>query len=350
MMEPYRIIHYLNQYFGQIGGEEKAGAGIFVKKGPVGPGKVLEDLLSNRGRVVATIICGDNYFSENVDLALEEIFQIVSGCQVDALIAGPAFSSGRYGQACGAVCEMVQKRLNIPAVTAMFSESPGVENYRKTTYIINGGKNARSMSEDLGKMVNLDFKLLRGEKIGNPEEEGYFPRGIIKNEWCAKPAVDRAIEMLIKKMKAEPFKTELSKPVFQRVKPAKKIEDISKSVIALVTDGGLVPRGNPDKIKSVQATEFGLYTFKSKSSLSKDDFEVNHGGYDNQFVLEDPNRIVPVDVLRDLESGGKIGKLYENFFSTAGVGVTMNNARGMGQQIARRLKEDGVNGVILTST
>jgi glycine reductase len=350
MNGPYRVIHFLNQYFGQIGGEEKAGVGIYVKEGPVGPGKLLEGFLSNQGKVIATIICGDNFFNENVNSALERIFQIISDDEVNAFIAGPAFSAGRYGQACGAVCEMVQGKLKIPVVTAMYKENSGVEMFRRAVYIINGGKNSRSMSEDLSRMVHLLLKLLRGERIGNPEEEGYFPRGIIRNELRSKPAADRAIEMLIKKIRGEPFITELSKPVFRRVKPAKRIEDLSKSLIALVTDGGLVPKGNPDKIKSVQATTFGCYPIENREGLSKNDFEVNHGGYDLRFVAEDPHRILPVDVLLDLEREGMIGKLYENFFSTAGVGVAMESARGMGQHIARRLQKDGVNGVILTST
>ena len=38
----YRVVHYLNQFFGQIGGEEKADVPPMVKEGAIG--------LSTRGR------------------------------------------------------------------------------------------------------------------------------------------------------------------------------------------------------------------------------------------------------------------------------------------------------------
>lgn len=42
-------------------------------------------------------------------------------------------------------------------------------------------------------------------------------------------------------------------PVFDKVEPAKPIEDLSKAVIAVVTTGGIVPLGNPDRIQSASA-------------------------------------------------------------------------------------------------
>jgi glycine reductase len=60
--------------------------------------------------------------------------------------------------------------------------------------------------------------------------------------------------------------------------------------------------------------------------------------------------LVPVDVMRDLEKEGVIGKLHEKFYSTAGAVCVVENIRKMGQAIAKELKEEGVSGVILTST
>jgi betaine reductase len=37
-MAAVRAVHYLNQFFGQIGGEDKADITPFQKDGPVGPG------------------------------------------------------------------------------------------------------------------------------------------------------------------------------------------------------------------------------------------------------------------------------------------------------------------------
>ncbi|HEY7089315.1 MAG TPA: glycine/sarcosine/betaine reductase selenoprotein B family protein, partial [Tepidisphaeraceae bacterium] len=55
-----RVAHYLNQFFGGIGAEEHAGKGLEIRTGAVGPGKLLESLLGNGARVVATFVCGDN--------------------------------------------------------------------------------------------------------------------------------------------------------------------------------------------------------------------------------------------------------------------------------------------------
>ncbi len=60
MAGPIRAVHYLNQFYGGIGGEDKANVPVEVQEGPVGPGRPLEQLFDGQGTVVATIICGDN--------------------------------------------------------------------------------------------------------------------------------------------------------------------------------------------------------------------------------------------------------------------------------------------------
>ena len=42
MSSPLRVVHYVNQFFGGIGGEDQAHVGVTVKAGAVGPGRVLE--------------------------------------------------------------------------------------------------------------------------------------------------------------------------------------------------------------------------------------------------------------------------------------------------------------------
>ncbi len=36
-----RVVHYLNQFFGGVGGENKADVGPQVRNGPIGPGRAL---------------------------------------------------------------------------------------------------------------------------------------------------------------------------------------------------------------------------------------------------------------------------------------------------------------------
>jgi len=314
-----RVVHYLNQFFARIGGEEKANVEPRVIEGPTGPGRAIQNALGERGEVIATIVCGDNYFSENVENAVDEIIPLVYRYQPDVMIAGPAFLGGRYGVACGAICKAVKERLNIPAVTGMHAENPGVNLFHRDVYIIQTGPSAATMNEAVSKMVQLVVKIAEGEKIVGPAHDGYIPRGIVVNK-------------------------------HDRVVPAAPVRLIEQAMVALVTDGGLVPKGNPDGIESVGATRFGEYSLQEEVALKEEAFDVCHAGYDSTFVKQDPNRLVPVDVMRILEREKRIGKLYNKFFSTTGVGTTVEDARKIGRAIASELRAEGMSGVILTST
>ena len=59
-----RVVHYLNQFFGGVGGEEKAGMRLEEREGAVGPGRLLEQLLGGNAKIVKTLVCGDNYAVE----------------------------------------------------------------------------------------------------------------------------------------------------------------------------------------------------------------------------------------------------------------------------------------------
>ncbi len=345
-----RVVHYVNQFFGGIGGEEKAQVGPQIKEGAIGPGRAIQNMLGDHGQVVATAICGDNYFAENLQKAADEIVQLISPFKPEVVIAGPAFEAGRYGIACGAICEAVQKKLHIPAVTGMYEENPGIDLFHKEVYIIRTGNTVRTMNEAITKMVNLALKLAAGEKIGQPLEEGYIPRGIIVNEMADRTGAERVVTMLLDKLQGRPIVSEVAQPKFDRVELRPPLVDLSQATIALVTDGGLVPRGNPDRIEASGATKFGKYSLKGRSTLKAEDFDVNHGGYDGVFIRQDPNRLVAVDVMRELEKEKIIGKLFDFYYTTAGVATTIENSKRMGRAIGEELRAEGVDGVILTST
>jgi betaine reductase len=345
-----RVVHYVNQFFGGIGGEDKAHLPPRVTEGAVGPGRAVQTVLGKEGQVVATVICGDNYFAENIEGASGEVRSLMDSYGPDVVIAGPAFNAGRYGIACGAVCKTVQEQLGIPAVTGMYQENPSVDMYRNEVYIIQTVDSARGMGEAVGKIVALVRKLVAKERIGKPSEEGYFPRGLLVNEMSDRTGAERVLDLLLRKLRGEPYESEVPRPTYDRVRPAPAVKEIGKARIALVTDGGLVPRGNPDRIEIRTATRFGRYDITDVERLHPEDYEVSHEGYDSIFVRQDPNRLVPVDVLRDLEREGLIGKLHDWFYSTTGVANIVEVMRKLGERIAGELKAEGVSGVILTST
>jgi betaine reductase len=345
-----RIVHYVNQFFGGIGGEDKAFWGPQAKEGPVGPGRAIRMALKDRGEVVGTVICGDDYFAENTEEAADEVLRLMEPYDPDAVIAGPAFHAGRYGVACGAVCQSVQNELSIPAVTGMYKENPGVDLYRRDIYIVETGDSVRAMTGAIPKMVNLLCKLASREKIGRPGEEGYFPQGLLINVKADRSGAARVVDMLLAKLRGKPFVSEVARPEYDAVEPAPHIEDLGKAVIAVITDGGLVPKGNPDKIEPKAASRFGTYSIREAETLRAGDWEVAHTGYSPIYVQQDPNRLVPIDSLRELEREGVIGKLHEKFYSTSGCASIVARCKTMGEAIAAELKSAGVSGAMLTST
>jgi len=345
-----RVVHYINQFFGQIGGEEKADTSPFIKKGPIGPGVILQEKLRDRGEVVATVICGDDYFSNYSGEAIEELLHLIKSENPEILISGPAFNAGRYGIACGEVCRRTSKELGIPCVTGMCGENPGVEMYRKSVYIIETPGSAIGMKNSLSRMIEFAINLFERKPIGPPEEGGYFPRGIRKNIFSEKLASERVVDMLMAKLSGSPFVTEVFNPIGTEIEPASPLEEILNAKIALVTEGGLVPKGNPDRIEGARCTRFGRYPIWAKGNLPAEEFECIHRGFDSSSINEDPNRLLPIDVLTDMEEKTQIGKLFSFFYSTCGCGMYIGEARRIGREIAESLKRDGVQGVILVAT
>jgi len=345
-----RVVHYVNQFFGGLGGEEKAGAPLESCEGAVGSGKLLEQLLGIDAQVVLTLICGDNYAVEDQESMIVAALQKVRAANADLFVAGPCFLAGRYGMAAGALCSVVQSKLGIPVIAAMAKENPGADLYREMLYIVDSGDNATKMRDALTLMASLAKKLIDKQVVGLPREEGYIPRGLIRDQFVEKTAAQRLVEMVLAKVKEEPFESEMMPTAFAPVPMPPGIKDLKKAKLMLITDGGLVPKGNPDKIQGSAATRWGSYNIKDCADLSGDDYEISHGGYDPQFVRQDPDRLVPLDVMRDLEREGVVGELYDEFLSTSGLANPLSNTRRMGREMADKAKHLGIDAIILTST
>ncbi len=345
-----RVIHYLNQFFGGIGAEEHAGAPLQFRPGPVGPGQLLEQLLGDEAKVILTIVCGDNYAVEHQDEIIGAVVAKVRDAGADLFVAGPCFDAGRYGMASGALCAAVQSDLEVPVITAMQEENPGVDLYRDALYIIDSGTSVAKMRDVLGAMAGLALKLLAKQPVGLPHEEGYLRRGWLRDQLVEKRAATRLGDMLLAKLNGEAFESEMSPVSFAPVPKPAPVDDISKAKVMLITDGGLVPKGNPDRIEGTAATRWGAYNVDGCDDLRAEDYEVSHGGYDTRFVQEDPDRLVPLDSLREMEKLGVIGKLHNEFLSTCGRSNPLSNTRRLGREMAEKAKREGIDAVILTST
>jgi glycine reductase len=345
-----RIVHYLNQFFGGLGGEEAANATPQVQDGAIGPGRLLVQVLGEGSHTVRTLIVGDNYAAENLDALTEFVLQAIRSFQGDLFVAGPCFEAGRYGVAAGALCSAVQAEFGIPVITAMAVENPGVDLYREALYIVDSGDSVSAMPEVINKMGRIAIKLAKQQEIGRPNDEGYIARGILRDAFVEQSAAQRMVNMLMAKTLGKRFESECTSSAFSDVPAPAAVADLSKARVAIVTDGGLVPKGNPDDIAPYAATNWGAYDIAALDDLQGDDYEVSHRGYDTRYVEQDPDRLVPVDALRDLEKAGVVGKLHDQFISTSGLANPLANSRRLGREIAEKLKADGVEAVILTST
>lgn len=349
-MGKIRIVHYINQFFAGIGGEEKADHKPEVREQVIGPGLAIQAGFNGEAEIVATVICGDSYFGENMEEAKVEVLDLIKKYSPDIVIAGPSFNAGRYGVAAGAVAEAVQAELGIPAITGMYIENPGADMYKKSVYVVETKNSAAGMKDAVAKLVPLALKLVKGEEVGSPAEEGYIPRGIRKNYFTDKRGSERAVDMMVKKLAGEPFETEFPMPNFDRVAPNPAVKDITKAKIAIVTSGGIVPHGNPDHIESSSAQKYGKYDIEGVMDLKEGEWETAHGGHDPVYANLDADRVIPVDVLRDLEKEGKIGSLHRYYYSTVGNGTAVASSKKFAETFSKELLADGVDAVILTST
>jgi len=244
----------------------------------------------------------------------------------------------------------VEETFGIPGVTALYEENPALEMYRKRIYITHAGKSAASMSKDAKLMAGLANKLLSGAPIGLPKEEGYYAKGRRINVFSDKNGAARAVDMLMAKVHGEPFETELEISTYEKVQPAKAIKDLSKAKVALLTSGGIVPKGNPDHIPAATAKVWGRYALAGMDRLEPGAWESVHAGYDPVYANDDPNRVAPYNTMRQLEKEGIIGEIYPYLCSTTGNSTSVADAMRMGEEMVRQLKADGVEAVIMTST
>jgi betaine reductase len=349
-MKALRVVHYLNQFYGGIGGEDKADVPLSIHEGPVGPGRLLARKLGAGGRVVASFVCGDNAFHERRDETLRQIVGAAREWAADVLLAGPAFASGRYGLACACVAARVEADLGIPTVTGMHPENPGAESPERPIYIVPTGSTSVDMDPALDAMVRLASALASGAPVGPAKAEGYLPRGIRRNVRLDRPAAERAVGLLLDKLAGRPIETELPIVVRDRVSPPPPIVDLRTATIALVTEAGVVPRGNPDGLEAARATRWGRYSLAGLDDLKPGDYESVHGGYDNAWVHQDPDRVLPVDALRALEREGAIGRLYDEYLVTCGSIGNPTVMRRLGREMAQALVAAKVDGVVLPAT
>jgi len=353
-MAQARVMHYLNQFFAGMGAEDKAEMPPGFRDEVLGPGKRLQDLLGSSASIVVTAYCGDNYFAENTDQALKSILQIARDHEVEIVVAGPAFTAGRYGFGCSEVCHFLSTSAGLHCVTGMFVENPGVETYRqykdRRVFLLPTSEDIIGMEDALSRMAHLALKLASGSAIGLPSEEGYIPRGIRLDEVAVKDGGERAVDMLLDKLGGRPFTTEIPIEKFEEIPIAAPLVKLKDAQLALVSTSGVTLAGNPFGFKVFRNTQWKKYSIDQLDSMKDAKWDVFHAGYSNAYMVANPNYGVPLDACRQLEREGAFGKLYPYFYGTTGVWGAILVFQAMGSEMAADLKAKNVDGVILVST
>ena len=338
------IVHYLNQFFAGLGGEEAAGHEAVRIDGPVGPGRAL----AAAGLAPdVTLACGDDRFGEHEEESLGTLLAWLDQLRPAVLVCGPAFGSGRYGYACGVLAREAGRR-GIPVVTAMTPDSPGVIAAEGAAYVVPSGSNVAAMKDVVPVVARLALTLAAGDQPGPPDEEGYLPRARRANVLVERTGAERAIELVLAKLRGD-VRTEIEPPA-ELVHPAPAVADPRTVTVALVTESGCVPVGNPDRLQTRRAATWLRYPIDGLGSLDADAYTSVHAGFDTSNAQADPNRLVPLDAARALERDGAIGRLHGEFYTTSGVDTPVASAVAIGREIAAALREAQVGAVILTGT
>ena len=350
MANVVKVVHYLNQFFGGIGGEEQANTPVQAKEGAVGPARALQQALGDQGTIVATIIAGDNYFVEETERSHQAARDALRKHQPDVLVAGPAFDAGRYGLACAQMCKLARES-GIPAVTAMTPDNPGVITYRQDNIVVPTGGSLTEMQDIMARLVPFVLKLGKGKELGPAPEEGYLPRGIRRPTVRETPGGQRAVDMMEARLLDNPYSTEVFIRQIEEISAPLPLPTLRDKTLALVTSGGIVPSGNPEKQVGGRSEEVYRYNIEGVPELKVGEWQSVHGGFDTHWLnTKDPDYALPLRAIRLLEEGGLIGRVYPIYFSTTGNATAVGAAKRMAGEIAQELKEQHVDAVLLVAT
>ena len=340
-----KIVHYINQFFAGMGGEDSAGTGPELRDGAVGPGRKVAALLGDEHEIVATAICGDDYAASHPEFAADLVAQAKER-GAEMIIAGPAFTSGRYGMAAARMAAAASEA-GLPALASMHPENPGLGEAAGTT-VVESGQTARKMKDSLERFAAAARKVAAGEEL--TAQDGRIGPVARTNRMADKNAAERAVALLLTRLGGDKDATEIPLPDFDSVTPAAPVDDVTDALVALVTEGGFVPAGNPDRLESARATKWVRHSLDGLDTVEQGEFESVHGGFSTQWANADPNRILPLDIAREMEREGAIGRLHGEYLGTTGNGTTVADARRFGMEWAAELRQAKIQAVILTAT
>lgn len=122
-------------------------------------------------------------------------------------------------------------------------------------------------------------------------------------------------------------------------------KELKDMTVALVTAAGVHEK------KDKRFNLAGDFTFREvRDTTPSSELMVSHGGYDNGDVNKDINCMFPIDRLHELAKDGfikSIAPVHIGFMGGGGNQEKFKNETGL--EIARILKEEGVDAVLMTA-
>jgi len=135
--------------------------------------------------------------------------------------------------------------------------------------------------------------------------------------------------------------------VFSPLNPLSR--SLSEARVAVVTTAGAHHRGDRPFDTGAAAGDPSFRSFPSDSRLAE--LTLTHGGYDTRRAGRDPNVVLPLDPLRAAVREARIGALAPTVYAFMGyVADTGPLVHDSGPEVARRLREDGAELVLLVPT
>ncbi|UTY25520.1 glycine/betaine/sarcosine/D-proline family reductase selenoprotein B [Treponema denticola] len=124
-----------------------------VVDGAIGPGIGIQTAIGDIGKIIKTIICGDDYFSKNENECLEFIENIFTNINPDVFIAGPSLNNISYGIACGKISKLAH-RMKISVISDLCEENPLYDEFKYFMHIVKTGNSAASMRYAIPEIAN----------------------------------------------------------------------------------------------------------------------------------------------------------------------------------------------------
>jgi glycine reductase len=97
---------------------------------------------------------------------------------------------------------------------------------------------------------------------------------------------------------------------YEVVRPAPPLRNLAGARLALITTGGLAPKGNPDRLERGNSKVCLWYSIAGLAALSARDRECVHRAFYATIVNDNPNYVLPLDLAREFQAEGVFREIY----------------------------------------